>query len=204
MQPDTRYAKCGELQIAYQVFGEGPVNLVVAPPFVSNIENFWDEPDFARWLRRLGGFARVLMFDKRGTGLSDRVSELPGLEERIEDLTGVMDAVGFEKAALMGNSSEGGSLAALFAATYPQRCDALVFCGCFARFTSWLPTQEALEGNFLPLYRPTLGHGGQFAAIRSNERRRSGFSAMVGPIRAARSQPFSGQGAHAHEQPNRH
>ncbi len=168
MQPDTRYAKCGELQIAYQVFGEGPVNLVVAPPFVSNIENFWDEPDFARWLRRLGGFARVLMFDKRGTGLSDRVSELPGLEERIEDLTGVMDAVGFEKAALMG-ISEGGSLAALFAATYPQRCDALVFCGCFARFTSWLPTQEALEGLFcyidqhwgtggsLPLFAPTRG-----------------------------------------------
>ena len=79
MQPDTRYAKCGELQIAYQLFGEGSVNLVIVPPFVSNIENFWDEPDFARWLRRLGSFARVLMFYKRGTGLSDRVSELPGL-----------------------------------------------------------------------------------------------------------------------------
>jgi pimeloyl-ACP methyl ester carboxylesterase len=71
MQPDTRYAKCGELQIAYQLFGEGAVNLVIVPPFVSNVENFWDEPEFARWLRRLGSFARVLMFDKRGTGLSD-------------------------------------------------------------------------------------------------------------------------------------
>jgi pimeloyl-ACP methyl ester carboxylesterase len=144
VQPDTHYAKCGELQIAYQIFGEGSINLVIVPPFVSNVENFWDEPDFARWLRRLGSFARVLMFDKRGTGLSDRVSELPGLEARIEDLRGVMDAVGFEKAALMG-ISEGGSLAALFAATYPQRCEALVFYGCFARFTSWLPTQEALD-----------------------------------------------------------
>ena len=141
-QPDTRYAKCGELQIAYQVFGEGSVNLVIVPPFVSNVEHFWDEPDFARWLRRLGSFARVLMFDKRGTGLSDRVSELPGLEERIEDLRGVMDAVGLEKAALMG-LSEGGSLAALFAATYPHRCEALVFCGCFAKFTSWFPTQRS-------------------------------------------------------------
>ena len=83
MQPDTHYAKCGELQIAYQIFGEGSVNLVIVPPFVSNVENFWDEPDFARWLRRLGSFARVLMFDKRGTGLSDRVSELPGLDARI-------------------------------------------------------------------------------------------------------------------------
>lgn len=98
IQPDTRYAKCGELQIAYQIFGEGSVNLVIVPPFVSNVENFWDKPDFARWLRRLGSFARVLMFDKRGTGLSDRGSELPGLEVRIDDLRGVMDAVGFEKA----------------------------------------------------------------------------------------------------------
>ena len=166
VQPDTHYAKCGELQIAYQIFGEGSIDLVIVPPFVSNVENFWDEPDFARWLRRLGSFARVLMFDKRGTGLSDRVSELPGLEARIEDLRGVMDAVGFEKAALMG-ISEGGSLAALFAATYPQRCEALVFYGCFAKFTSWLPTQEALDafigyidqhwgtGGSLPLFGPT-------------------------------------------------
>jgi pimeloyl-ACP methyl ester carboxylesterase len=139
---------------------------VIVPPFVSNVENFWDEPDFVRWLRRLGSFARVLMFDKRGTGLSDRVTELPGLEVRIDDLRGVMDAVGFEKAALMG-ISEGGSLAALFAATYPQRCDTLVFYGCFAKFTSWLPTQEALEG-FIGYIDQQLGHGGKFAALRAD------------------------------------
>jgi class 3 adenylate cyclase/predicted alpha/beta hydrolase len=168
MQPDTHYAKCGDLQIAYQVFGDGKINLVIVPPFVLNVENFCDEPDFARWLRRLGSFARVLMFDKRGTGLSDRVNELPGLDTRIDDLRGVMEAAGFETAAVMG-MSEGGSLAALFAATYPQRCDALVFYGCFARFTSWLPTKEALDaflgyidqhwgtGGSLPLFGPTRG-----------------------------------------------
>ncbi len=173
MHPDTHYAKCGDLQIAYQVFGEGNVNLVIVPPFVSNVENFWDEPDFARWLQRLGSFARVLMFDKRGTGLSDRVNELPGLDSRIDDLRGVMDAAGFEKAAVMG-MSEGGSLAALYAATYPQRCDALVFYGCFARFASWLPTKEALDaflgyidqhwgtGGSLPLFGPTRGGGAAF------------------------------------------
>ena len=130
-QPVTRYAKCGDVHIAYQTFGEGSVNLVVAPPFVSNIENYWDEPDFARWLLRFGSYARCVMFDKRGTGMSDRVAELPGLDVRMEDLTAVMDAVGLERSAVMG-VSEGGPLAALFAATYPERCDALVLYGSFA------------------------------------------------------------------------
>lgn len=125
MQAVTRYAKSADIHIAYQVFGEGPLDLVFVPPFVSNIENYWDEPDFARWLDRLAGFARVVMFDKRGTGLSDRVSELPGLDVRMDDLRAVMDAAGFENAALLG-VSEGGPLAAMFAATYPERCRALV------------------------------------------------------------------------------
>ena len=137
MQPDTRYAKSGDVHIAYQVFGEGSVNLVFAPPFVSNIENYWDEPEFARWLLRLGSYARVVMFDKRGTGMSDRVAEVPGLDERMDDLRAVMDAVGMERAALMG-VSEGGPLTALFAATYPERVDALVLYGSFARFAFWL------------------------------------------------------------------
>ena len=184
VQPDTHYAKCGELQIAYQLFGEGALNLVIVPPFVSNVENFWDEPDFARWLRRLGSFARVLMFDKRGTGLSDRVSELPGLEARIEDLRAVMDAVGFEKAALMG-ISEGGSLAALFAATYPQRCEALVFYGCFAKFSSWLPTQEALDG-FIGYIDQHWGTG---AACRS-----SGRQGEAIPLFSAGGAGLSGSG----------
>jgi pimeloyl-ACP methyl ester carboxylesterase len=136
MQPDTHYAKSGDVHIAYQVFGEGAINLVLAPFFVSNIENYWDEPDFARWLLRMASYARVVMFDKRGTGMSDRVSELPGLDQRMDDLRAVMDAAGME----------GGSLAAVFAATHPDRCRALVLYGAFARFASWCPTEEAFAG----------------------------------------------------------
>jgi len=169
-QPVTRYAKCGDIHIAYQTFGEGSVNLIVAPPFVSNIENYWDEPDFARWLHRFGSYARCVMFDKRGTGMSDRVAELPGLDVRMEDLTAVMDAVGMKRSAVMG-VSEGGPLAALFAATYPERCDALVLYGSFARFASWLPTEEALA-QFLDYIEQTWGTGGSlplFAPTRGND-----------------------------------
>ena len=144
MQPRTQYAKSGDVHNAYQVFGEGNIDLVFVPGFVSHIENYWDEPSFARWLRRLGNFSRVIMFDKRGTGLSDQVSELPGMDQRMDDVRAVMDAVGIERAAVFG-ISEGGSLSALFAATHPERTQALIIYGGFARFSSWLPTQEALE-----------------------------------------------------------
>jgi len=142
--PVTRYAKSGEVHIAYQVFGSGPIDLVLIPGFVSHIENYWEQPDFARWFLRLAGFARVVMFDKRGTGLSDRVGELPALDRSMDDARAVMDAVGIERAALLG-LSEGGPLAVLFAATYPQRCRALVLYGAFARFSSWIPTAEGLN-----------------------------------------------------------
>ena len=132
MQPITHYAKSGDVSIAYQVFGEGPINLVVVPGFVSNIENLWDQPDLVRWMLRMGNYARVVMFDKRGTGSSDRVAELPGLDQRMDDLRAVMDAAGMEQAAVLG-ISEGSPLSALFAATYPARCRALVLNGGFAR-----------------------------------------------------------------------
>ncbi len=144
MQPRTQYAKSGDIHIAYQVFGEGAVDLVFVPGFVSHIENYWDEPSFARWLRRLGNFSRVIMFDKRGTGLSDQVSELPGMDQRMDDVRAVMDAVGIERAAIFG-ISEGGSLATLFAASHPERSQALSIYGGFAQFSSWIPSQEELE-----------------------------------------------------------
>jgi pimeloyl-ACP methyl ester carboxylesterase/class 3 adenylate cyclase len=140
--PVTRYAKSGDVHVAYQVFGSGPIDLVFVPGFVSHIENYWDHPDLARWLLRLASFARVAIFDKRGTGLSDRVSEAPSLDQRMDDVRAVMDAVGIERAALLG-ISEGGPLATLFAATYPQRCQGLVLYGTFAR-SSWI-TAEGLE-----------------------------------------------------------
>jgi pimeloyl-ACP methyl ester carboxylesterase len=163
----TRYAKNGDINVAYQVFGEGDVDLVYVPGFISHIENYWDNPHFARWLRRLGSFSRVILFDKQGTGLSDQASKLPGMDERMDDVRAVMDAVGVEQAAIFG-VSEGGSLATLFAASHPDRSQALILYGAFAQFTSWFPTQEALEGLFqyidtawgsgesLPRFAPTM------------------------------------------------
>jgi pimeloyl-ACP methyl ester carboxylesterase len=166
MQPRTQYAKSGDVHIAYQVFGEGTVDLVFIPGFVSHLETYWDEPSYARWLRRLGSFSRVIRFDKRGTGLSDPVSELPGMDQRMDDVSAVMDAVGIERAVIFG-ASEGGSLAALFAASHPERSQALIIIGGFAKFSSWIPTQEALErfiqyidndwgsGESMPIFAPT-------------------------------------------------
>ena len=135
MLPQTRYAKSGEVNIAYQVLGQGPPDLVYIPGWVSNIEIFWEDPAFARFLTRLASFSRLILFDKRGTGLSDRVAEMPDLEVRMDDVRAVLDAVGSERAALFG-SSEGGVMCALFAATYPSRTSALVMHGSYARLTS--------------------------------------------------------------------
>ena len=112
MQPTIRYAKSGNIHVAYHVFGQGAVDLVFVPGFISHLENWWSEPTHARWLHRLGESARVIMFDKRGTGLSDRVIQLPDMDDRMDDVRAVMDAVGIERAAVMG-VSEAGSLASL-------------------------------------------------------------------------------------------
>jgi DNA-binding SARP family transcriptional activator/pimeloyl-ACP methyl ester carboxylesterase len=133
VRPQTDYAKSGDVHIAYQCLGEGPVNLVFVPGFVSHVEHFWEDPALARFLRRLASFSRLAFFDKRGTGLSDRVSEaeVPTLEERMDDVRAVMDAAGFERAAIFA-PSDAGSMAILFAATYPERTTALVLYGTFA------------------------------------------------------------------------
>lgn len=137
MVPEIRYAKSGDVSIAYQVFGTGALDLVLIPGWVSNIEIFWEEPAVERFLIRLASFSRVILFDKRGTGLSDRVAEMPNLETRMDDVRAVLDAVGSERAALFGYS-EGGVLCALFAATYPSRTSALIMHGSYARLT-WRP-----------------------------------------------------------------
>ena len=145
-KPRTMYAKSGEVSVAYQVFGTGEVDLVYVPAWVSHVEYAWEEPSYAQFLRRLGGFARVIMFDKRGTGLSDRHMGYPTLEERMDDIRAVMDAAGSARAALLGNS-EGGNMAALFAATYPDRVIGLALFGVFAKRVwspdyPWAPTPE--------------------------------------------------------------
>ena len=132
--PKTRYARSGDVNIAYQVAGEGPIDLVYVPGWISNLETAWEDPHVSRFLERLASFSRLILFDKRGTGLSDRVSvsELPTLEQRMDDVRAVMDAAGSERAALFG-ASEGGVMGALFAATYPERTAALVLYGTYAK-----------------------------------------------------------------------
>ncbi|HZF36402.1 MAG TPA: adenylate/guanylate cyclase domain-containing protein [Candidatus Angelobacter sp.] len=150
MKPKTRYAKNGGVSIAYQVFGQGPLDLVYVPGWISHVEYTWEQPACARLLERLSSFARVIMFDKRGTGLSDRDVGFPTLEERMDDVRAVMDTVGSERAALLG-TSEGGNMSVLFAATYPERVVALVVFGIFAKRIwspdyPWAPTPEQREG----------------------------------------------------------
>jgi TolB-like protein/serine/threonine protein kinase/Tfp pilus assembly protein PilF/class 3 adenylate cyclase/alpha-beta hydrolase superfamily lysophospholipase len=175
-RPETRYAKSGEVNIAYQVVGSGPVDLVYVMGWVTNLDYFWEEPSYARFLNRLASFSRLILFDKRGTGLSDRVheSELPTLEQRMDDVRAVMDAVGSERASLLG-VSEGGPMAALFAATYPERTSALVMYGSYAKRIwdptyPWAPTPGERQ-KFFDLIRQ--GWGGEVdAAIMAPSRAR--------------------------------
>jgi pimeloyl-ACP methyl ester carboxylesterase len=147
--PKTRYAKSGEVHIAYQVVGDGPIDLLWVPGFVSHLEYDWEHPRTARFFRRLASFSRLIRFDKRGTGLSDRVA-IPTLEERMDDVRAVLDATGSHRAALVG-ISEGGPMSFLYAATYPERTSALVLYGSYAR-RAWAPdhpfgvTSEKMQG----------------------------------------------------------
>jgi class 3 adenylate cyclase len=144
--PEIRYAKSGDLYIAYQVLGSGPLDLVVAPAFMSHVEQNWEWPARARMWHRVASFSRLIIFDRRGTGLSDRVSALASFDEMMDDIRAVMDAAGSERAALFG-TAEGGPMCALFAATYPDRTSALVLYGTYAKGTEsadypWAPTEE--------------------------------------------------------------
>ena len=134
-EPETRYVKSGDAHIAYQVVGDAPVDLIVVRGYISHVEVAWESPALAAFYRRLASFCRLILFDKRGTGLSDRVPEdrLPTLEQRMDDVRAVMEAVGSERAALLG-ASEGGPMCLLFAATYPERTLGLLLWGCFARY----------------------------------------------------------------------
>ena len=125
--PEVRYARSGEVEIAYRTLGAGPIDLVFVAGWLTQMNVFWEEPAFRRFCESLSGFCRLVLFDKRGMGLSDRV-EIGTLEERMDDVRAVLDALGSERAALLG-VSEGGPLSMLFAATYPERTRALILCG---------------------------------------------------------------------------
>ena len=128
---ETSYAKCGDLSLAYQVFGDGPVELVFVGPMVSHVELFWAMPEFKAFFDQLATFCRVVLFDKAGVGLSDPIPKVRLLEERAAEIEAVMDAVGFAKAAVFG-MSEGGPQAIVFAAKRPERTRALILYGSFA------------------------------------------------------------------------
>jgi pimeloyl-ACP methyl ester carboxylesterase/DNA-binding CsgD family transcriptional regulator len=175
--PQTRYALSGDVRIAYQVIGQGPIDLVFVPGFISNLELHWEEPGYSHLLRRLAAFARVIHFDKRGTGLSDRVDaqHLPDLQTRMDDVRAVMDAAGSGRAALLG-ASEGAPMSIAFAASYPARTRALVLYGGYAQFHSAVLSPEQLAafvrtaeqswgtGASLASFAPGLVHDPRFAA----------------------------------------
>lgn len=136
----ARYAKSGDLHIAYAVEGDGPIDLVWIPPWISQVEYLWSEPSLERVMKRLTQFARVITFDRRGSGLSDPLFGAPTLEDQMDDVLAVMDAAGSEHAAICG-TLEGGPMASLFAATHPERTDALILYATFARAT-WAPDYD--------------------------------------------------------------
>lgn len=149
MPPRTLYAKSGDVSVAYQTLGDGPVDLVYAQGWLSHIEYAWENPDYARFLMRLGSFSRLIRFDRRGMGLSDRDVGSSTLEERVDDIRAVMDAAGSERASILA-VSEGGYMATMFAATHPERTTSLILLGCFAKGCSgadypWGPTREERE-----------------------------------------------------------
>jgi class 3 adenylate cyclase len=130
--PEIKYTRIGDVSLAYQVLGSGPIDLVLVPGFLSHLEQGWEEPAYTRFLLQLASFSRLILFDKRGTGLSDRVEGTPTLEQRMDDVRIVMDNAGCQKAAILG-VSEGASIAALFAATYPKRTSTLLMYGGVVR-----------------------------------------------------------------------
>lgn len=173
MEPQTKYAQSGNVSVAYQVTGKGPIDLVFAPGFISHLEYMWEEPRHAHFCHGLGSFARLIRFDKRGTGLSDRSCGFPHMDERIDDIRAVMDAAGSERAVLLG-ISEGGAMSALFAATYPERVSGMILIGSYANAlaaVSGLADIDALQrevrqswgtGAMLSRYAPGLAKNPQF------------------------------------------
>jgi pimeloyl-ACP methyl ester carboxylesterase len=204
-QPRTQFARVGDVNVGFQVFGEGPIDLVWIWGLASNIETIWEEPSYAAFLRRLGEFARVIVFDRRGSGVSDRegTASTPTLEERVEDVLTVLDAAGSTRAAAFG-ISEGGALAAVLAATHPERVERIVIYGTMARFLRdadhpWGWMDGAHLATFLEETRATWGttEGGRDAVRRwapsmvddeqftdwvSRQRRQSVSRGAIGPL----------------------
>jgi class 3 adenylate cyclase len=199
--PPTQYATSGDVSIAYHVVGDGPIDVVAVLGFATHLELQWETAPFARFCERMGSFARLIVFDKRGTGLSDPVAEVPTLEQRIDDVRAVMDAAGSERAALFG-VSEGGPMSVLFAATHPERVEALVLYGAMARTTEapdypWASPADALIESareflvpywgrdseaLVELFAPSLAHDPEVLATSARLERSAASPGMVQKI----------------------
>jgi pimeloyl-ACP methyl ester carboxylesterase len=165
VRPDTRYAESGGASIAYQVVGDAPIDVVLVLGFITHLDLQWESPMFAPFFDRISSFARLILFDKRGCGLSDPVRDAPTLEQRVDDVRAVMDAAGSERAALFG-VSEGGPMSILFAATHPERVSALILHGAMGRTTEapdypWAPPAQALREAVDELIAPCWGRDAQ-------------------------------------------
>ncbi len=191
MVPETRYARSGELHIAYQVVGEGPIDVLWVPTWIWQVEHVWEQPWIARLLRRMASFSRLIMFDRRGSGLSERIAGAPTLEEQMDDVVAVMDAVGSERAAVVA-MLEAGSMACLFAATHPERTQALVLYEATPRMTSapgydWPLSREEREAR-VETVRANWGTGAWVLGI-SSEVGLDGRARVGSTPRAAGCQP---------------
>ena len=196
--PRIKYAKCGDISIAYHVVGEGPIDLIIVPGGISNIEVFWELPEYVNWIMRLASFCRVILFDKRGFGMSDRDVDWT-LEERMEDIHAVLDAVDADRAAVYG-FSEGGPLAMLFAATYPERVQALILDGTFARTTA-APDypegaeQERVGRGLRQLYENAWGEGKTISFFAPSRKDIPAAREFVAKLERATSSPATARKA---------
>jgi class 3 adenylate cyclase/dienelactone hydrolase len=191
--PETRYARSGDVHIAFQVFGEGDVDVVLVPGYTTHVELVWEHEPAARFLEALGSFARVIAFDRRGSGLSDPVAGAPTLETRMDDVRAVMDAAGSERAALVG-MSEGAPLAILFAATHPDRVQALVCSGGMARSTyaddyPWALPPEALIESGTELILPHWGDGSLIEVAAPSQENNPAAREFFGRMQRATASP---------------
>ena len=188
----TRYARNGDVNLAYQVHGEGPLDLLFVSAYINHVEHVWEDPALARFLNRLAGFARLIVMDRRGSGLSDD-GEL-GVEAELGDVDAVLDAAGSERAALLSYTA-GGPLAAIFAARHPERVSALVLYACMLRAVRdddlpWLPDAAERDARFAAIAE-RWGTGANIDAPRPERGRRRGAAGVVRAPRAARREPRS-------------
>ena len=202
LEGPTKYARSGDVHIAYRIFGDGPRDIVLIPGTISHIELLWEVPSNEHLLKRLTAFARVIVFDKRGQGLSDRVAEQT-LEERVGDVRAVMDAASSERATIYG-WSEGGPMCLMFAATYPARTSTLVLYGTFASMKNepWMVTGEAFDKTLAWL----VEHWGEGVLVRINAPSRRddpAFLQWFAKIERASASPGSRPGVNDSELRNR-